>query len=399
MNSNRINYKYVFNKIFTGTYLEHHLGHEIINFIKTDDNKRYIYVNSGGECPDQARKHSEYVLHIMGVKYNNENYYELIAVSEIDKEAKIIYNKDKTKEMEHREEIKYSNHSTCDIFDHKYPSHLYTFVAKDFYKPKKGYRILFKENQKPNIKFDDNNVMIINISCNPQRSRCYSKDEDIEILDKLISGYLERNNEDILKNIYDDEQCFAVISDRTNLEDSTSNQIAYFLNRDPNLANKVIRTLLKVKIDKDENFEILREEHNIDLLLESEKTVIVIENKIDSGINGDQLKKYYNVINTKYKKKNKFFFILEPQYSSITEEIKNKKSCGNKYTIVYYNELFEILSNTKYRPYKKEASEEGKFLYMQFIKCLKYIKNTKAQQKQDIAYIRLKQKLKELENY
>ena len=37
MNRN-INYKYVLNKIFTGSFLNYNLGHEIINFIKMDDN-------------------------------------------------------------------------------------------------------------------------------------------------------------------------------------------------------------------------------------------------------------------------------------------------------------------------------------------------------------------------
>ena len=45
----KINYKYVLNKIFTGSFLNYNLGHEIINFIKMDDNNRYIYLNPWGE--------------------------------------------------------------------------------------------------------------------------------------------------------------------------------------------------------------------------------------------------------------------------------------------------------------------------------------------------------------
>ena len=35
LTDNKINYKYILNKIFTGSFLDYNLGHEIINFIKT----------------------------------------------------------------------------------------------------------------------------------------------------------------------------------------------------------------------------------------------------------------------------------------------------------------------------------------------------------------------------
>lgn len=41
------------NKIFTGEYLEYNLGHELVNFIVDDTNKRYIYVNPLGRCPQK----------------------------------------------------------------------------------------------------------------------------------------------------------------------------------------------------------------------------------------------------------------------------------------------------------------------------------------------------------
>ena len=62
---NKINYKYILNKIFTGSFLDYNLGHEIINFIKMDDNNRYIYVNPYGERSELSAKHTEYVFHIM----------------------------------------------------------------------------------------------------------------------------------------------------------------------------------------------------------------------------------------------------------------------------------------------------------------------------------------------
>ena len=51
-----------------------------------------------------------------------------------------------------------------------------------------------------------------------------------------------------------------------------------------------------MKINVDDNFKIIREKENIDLLLEGDNNIIVIENKIDSGINGNQLVMYEKYI-------------------------------------------------------------------------------------------------------
>lgn len=415
MKNNNINYEFVFNKIFTGSFLEHHLGHEIINFIKTDEGNRYVYLNAWGERSEEAAKKTKYVLHIMGATYEDEKYYELVAISKIDNNAKTHYNKDYKKES--KEGLTFKNYSVYDIFHDSAKedkSHLYTFIASNFYKPKDEYRILFKVNsvKKPSIKIE-NNIVIINVTCNPQRSRSYSKNADIEILRKLVdtkNNYVEENDDNVDIDKLDDEQCFAVISDRTNLEDSTSNQIAYFLNRDNNILNNFIKYFLGIQFDeKNEKFEIIREQNNIDLLIKSDKHIIVIENKIDSSINGiegtdSQLNKYYKYITEdkefeKIKLSNKHFFILEPEYSSITKEKLETLKNGDKYKLVYYHNLFEILKKFKYNPYRKEIDSfvERNFLYEQFLKGIKYISHSKAKQKQETAYIKLKQRIKELE--
>lgn len=351
----------------------------------------------------------------MGTTYEDEKYYELVAISKIDTDAQTNYNKDFKKES--KEGLTFKNHSIYDIFhgsSKEDKSHLYTYIASNFYKPKDGYRILFKVNssKKPDIKIE-NDVIKINVKCNPQRSRGYSKNADIEVLRKLIdikNNYIKESDDNVEIDNLDDEQCFSVINDRTRLEDSTSNQIAYFLNRDNNILNEFIKKFLGINFDeKDENFEVIREKNNIDLLIKSDKHVIVIENKIDSSINGvegtnSQLNKYYQYITEdkefkRIKLSNKHFFILEPEYSSITSEKLKSLKNGDKYKLVYYHNLFEILKKMKYNPYEKETSEsfERKFLYEQFLKGIKYISCSKAKQKQEIAYIRLKQRIKELE--
>ena len=387
----KINYKYVLNKIFTGSFLNYNIGHEIINYIKMDDNNRYIYVNPWGERCVESAKYTEYVLHIMKTVYNNESYYELVAVSKVSKDD-IGYRRNNEEETR---DLKFEKISIRKIFEYNnydIKSHVCTFKAEAFYKPKK--RILFFTGQNEvGIKENNEGIIIVNLICNPQHSRAYSREEDIKVLDEIINnGYLKLNNETEQWNEYDDELCYSVICDRTRLEDSTSNQIAYFFNRDKRLLKLFINKILG--INSDDNFTIIREKENIDMFIEGENNVIVIENKIDSGINGNQLTKYKNYINKNYPNKKAYFYILEPSYSSITEHEKNTHG-GKDYKILYYDDLYNIFYKTQYTPNGKH-SEYGDFLYKEFINTIEYIKMTKAAQQEKIAYTRLKQRISEL---
>ena len=162
-----------------------------------------------------------------------------------------------------------------------------------------------------------------------------------------------------------------------------------------------------------EEFEIIREkEKSIDLLFVSNNHVIVVENKIDSDINGvapepnengkrnSQLSKYYNHIqhDTKFSHiAHKHFYVLAPEYNSISRtKLDNDYEKGEFYILKTYNQLFDLLSSLQYRPQNSDASELGTFLFGQFVKGIEYISWPKARQQERTAYIRLKQRIKEL---
>ena len=131
------------------------------------------------------------------------------------------------------------------------------------------------------------------------------------------------------------------------------------------------------------------------MFIEGLENIIVIENKIDSGINGNQLSKYRNYVRENYPDKKAYFYILVPPYSSITESEKNK--CGGKnYKIIYYTDFYKVFTNSKYMPNGK-SSEYGNFLYKEFINTIEYIQMSKAAQQEKIAYTRLKQRINSLE--
>lgn len=95
----------------------------------------------------------------------------------------------------------------------------------------------------------------------------------------------------------------------------------------------------------------------IDLLVEDDKNVILIENKIKSDINkkesdgqeGHQLKRYSEYINLKYSNYyNKFFFILVPEYAKqnmLSKFEKDEKYNESKdvYKVITYKDIYEFL--------------------------------------------------------
>lgn len=359
------NHEIVLNKIFTGSFLSHNLGHELINFLKDSNGQRYVYLNPWGERGDKAAKTTKYAFHIIESSLRNEKgIYELVAVSEIDRTAEVCY--DENRENEKRNSPVYAGHSFVDIFycgADSDKAHVYTYKASKFLKPKDGLRIFIKVHRpKASISMNNQSNVTITLMCNPQHSICYADSTgkvtydsqkndltDLDVLYKLINdnGYLVESSENVEIADFDDEQCFAVISDRTKLEDSTSNQISYFLERDSNLIYVFLHDFLGIQtVTRKEEFAIVREkEKGIDLLFVSDSHVVVVENKIDSDINGvsqslnsnekkkSQLSKYYNHIITSanYSKiPNKHFFVLAPEYNTITqEELNNDYECGS----------------------------------------------------------------------
>lgn len=108
-----------------------------------------------------------------------------------------------------------------------------------------------------------------------------------------------------------------------------------------------------LSVDIQTDFTIGREK-NIDLLISDKNNAVVIENKIKSSINGinerhdiysnqvqSQLKKYYQFVTTdaEYCKKTVSCFIFSPNYNRID---LSKFSCGEKYTVVHYREIYNF---------------------------------------------------------
>ena len=427
-------YTIVLNKIFAGAFLTNNLGHELINFIKDECGQRYVYLNPWGERGEEASGQTKYAFHIIESSIKKENgVYELAAVSVIDTASPTIYNSDKQKEIDNSPS--FNGKTFYKIFqcgDDSDKAHIYTYKASQLLIPANNIRIIIKvkQDEATFVYNQQDNTITITLICNPQHSIAYAdvnkrtryilpqnQLSDVDVLKMLVNnGYLVPSNADISLDDLDDEQCLSVICDRTNLEDSTSNQIAYFLRRDKHLAYLFLHDFLGITtVTEQEKFEIIREKEHIDLLFVSKNHVVVVENKIDAEItnksktpnaNGkhtSQLSNYYTYITTKEYScvPNKHFFVLAPEYNPLTQnELNNVYESGNYYTLKSYRDLYNsILAHAHYQPLGRVVGQNtlGYFLFREFVRGIQYISWSKAKQRETTAYIRLKQRMQELE--
>jgi hypothetical protein len=147
---------------------------------------------------------------------------------------------------------------------------------------------------------------------------------------------------------------FLTLINKEDDELSFSNMFSYFFSNYSDLFIMFAKEVLEKNVH--DNFEIKREFHNIDLWIEDEENVIVIENKIKSGINGvserhdfcenglvqSQLSKYF-VYATNYSKENSkkvSCFIFVPNYNKLD---LSAYSGSKPYKVIRYKDIYNFL--------------------------------------------------------
>ena len=344
----------ILNFMFSGDYLEDNIGHEIINMYKSDSKKQYVYL-----CQDGRFNTATYpiacIKHIVFVR-RTEIPHELEILGFTDGSLTYI-----PVESELQKTVRYGNRTLGEIFSHnnKQQNVNLTFEAENIYrlKPDSSNRYISKKDDKK----------IFNSS---RLLRTYIKSEDdskdYERLSSIIETIKKQNeymNLDTLNILEDTELTTTEIYGILNRELSYSNALKFFIDRYPEKF-KMFFENISGKNDIGRYVKTFREWRNIDLIVEFEKYVFVIENKIFSKINGvardesgkiikDQLDKYYNIINRinedeKYKEEydqisylnlpedQKLFFVLYPDHNQINHG-------HNKWTNILYSQLKSFL--------------------------------------------------------
>lgn len=359
----------IINKMYVGAYLSEgdNIGHEIINLYKADDGKNYIYLNSQGTIELSRGDNS---ITVLMVRKFASKIYKILAKAEgiaiLDFADSKLPRKERYKGQVALG-LTYGGVSLVDLFkENSYRGSLEeeknaytTFVADRVIKPKNQIYITDDET----VSGDNTFFIRTNKGFGKQTLREFynenGKPESFTDLNQIIENnelWEEANTTQAISELPEPQKDpyfnFLKITRQEDNELAFSNMFAYFFNINRDAFSRFAREVLFVDIQTD--FTIEREKKNIDLLISDNNNAVVIENKIKSSINGinerydiysnqvqSQLKKYYQFVTTddEYRKKTVSCFIFSPNYNRIE---LSKFSCGEKYTVVYYREIYNF---------------------------------------------------------
>lgn len=347
------------NQLFAGTYLDEgmNIGHEVINLFRDDNGENYIYITPGGSVDIKAHPVKS-VIFVRSIK--GKTTVEVIAKAEELTEPELLPS-----------EIKYAGISIEQVFSGNIyhgetnAGRCFTFKAGKMRVPKAGRRIILTLDD--DFESDDDSIYLVKLHSNfkvitPQSARkYYSLQEDPDAylgLQELLEddGCWEPNNT-TQKLIADNTMrvlgpTFLEIIRKDNDELTFSNLLGYYFQYNKTVFQKFVKEVLGVD-DFSLCFDVVRESNeNIDLWIEGDRHVLVIENKIKSGVNGlkddnySQLNKYQEYTeeriadakDVEYKKES-HYFIFTPDYNRLDI---TKYRLKKPYKIVNYSEIYRF---------------------------------------------------------
>ena len=387
----------ILNKPFLGNWLDNpeNIGHEIIDFLRTDNDELYIYNNPYGQCPnniwvdgttDLKRRKSEkysakYLILCSGEHNNSFDILYIVELQEklhrehttnhkknisVDEKQKLKIRQEKIKEIIDKNNIIYNGKKLYEIY--KNDNFLYvTFKASKIYKAinpipvgdLKDYN--FQRNKGylySDIQHDDfetiNNIIKNAISSVGSANSLLEQFIPSSVSKKSISSAIASNTFIDLIMEENNEQIFT--------------NILFSLLKDGNLFNDFCNEFRGSKtFCLKENFNVFREATVVggrtDICANSESQRVVIENKINSGLNGlkplsnsSQLSQYYAwAKNGKTIKPLCFIVLPDSRKSEIKKEVERKDpSMKDVYNIIGYGEIADFVE-TKMKQKKLEA--------------------------------------------
>lgn len=377
------------NIMYAGAYIENdNIGHEIINLFKSDNGKNYIYAMPYGTV---AESHNDKIKSVLLVRRCSANTLEVLAKTDGKLKQRLMEsfgrtdkNKEKAKARDIQvkeiqdEKITYGGKYLHEIFgkNNTNDRDIYiTFEAEHVVKPKEPIYLTTDEK----LIGQKNYYFLSDIQFPRQSMKGYLSTETNKanydlVMDKIINNadlWGERTRKVKIRSLNekDEEMTFLKIIGKEYDELSYSNMLAYFFQYAPETFCRFAKDVLGMDFNTD--FTIAREQNNIDLLITDEQNVLVIENKIKSGINGikdkdeidnNQLLKYRDYVYEQFPIQKKKFFVLLPNYSHIDLEMLDK---SKEYKTINYSELFAF--------YQEQAAQfkEIKFFFNEFITALK----------------------------
>lgn len=338
------------NQLFAGKYLNEgeNIGHEVINLFKDDEGNHNLFITPSGH----VKGHDiDCILFVRNVAARRT--VEVVGL------AKNIY----SITDEEVKSVKYAGVSLDQIFKNNtyrgetdiFADHI-TFRAEKFILPSCRVFISLDNNssEEYTIYLDSERKVIT-----PQSLReYYSIDNDSRAyaqLKKLIEDDEIWDENNTTEELYPDgavqnqQPSFLEVIGKEDDENIFSNLLGYFFEYSHRSFQRFAAksSLLDIS-DMSASFDLYRETmERVDLWIESERDIIVIENKIKSGINGitsddySQLNKYQEKAEKealKYSKKT-HYYIFAPDYARFDlSQFKLKKP----YKIIRYSDIYSF---------------------------------------------------------
>lgn len=337
------------NQLFAGKYLNkgENIGHEVINLFKDDEGYHNLFITPYGTV---RSSNLEYILFVRNV--SDKRIVEVVGVAKgiepisIEETQKVRYGGVSLDEI-------FCGNTTLNDEDDTFTNHI-TLRARQFLVPTKPIFITLDD-----LRGDDVYIRLRSerkVVISQSMKGYYSAESDrkayrqLKMLIEDESYWKEDDKGKILPDgpIQNITPSFLEVIRKEDDENIISNLLAYFFEYSNSAFQRFAEDVLGIK-DMAIPFDIKREtEERIDICISSDTDIIVIENKIRSGINGvdkksegSQLKKYYSSISAKAKKEAKkpHFFIFAPDYSKID---LTKYENGEAYSIIRYSEIYRF---------------------------------------------------------
>ncbi len=403
----------VVNRMFVGDYLTSNLGHEIINLFQADNGNHYLYLNASGNF---HKDHKDKIGTMLMVKSIGKNIVEVIGMA---KEIEALEGADQPIKQDQGnkqildvqeqliKDIKYAGKPLKEIFNKAEQQPIfvtYKAVAGNVFIPKEGKRIFIQYGSAKDdehstadmtyAKQSTEDVYVVlegyKYPSTSLKSYIYPEGKGIDS-DKMQEDYNKIREIIDNPNLWTSEREWKVVVGKDNIErkpnlfeicqiqndeNRLSNALAYFMMQ-PEYKELWQDFFHSLGILLHDNYTVEREadagikykpwDHTrrpgggrIDLLIKDEDNIIVIENKIKSGINSKssdaddmtQLDRYVNFIEseTEFNMESEFhglkphYFILTPNYN-----VPKSSSLNKKFIPITYKELYDFLSEDKYR--------------------------------------------------
>lgn len=384
-----MNKEIILNHMFTGDYLDGNIGHEIINLYDDDKGDRYIYLCSDGRFNASIHSIPEAVI-LVRRPYKSRNLLEIIGVA-----RKLEPLVDPVKIQEN---IKYGGVPVTKIFtaNSSQQNICVTFKAGEFLWPSIPLYIYHGKNVLVDVSAEriNKDIHILDPFSPSRIMREYFKDttKNYNILSDIIAkGSWEKKETRITQE--DLDKSYPVSSMEIygiqHRELSFSNAFRCFLLRFPEILSEFVDFLkcpnININVNSNNKYIVEREKYHTDILIKADNTVIVVENKIFSDINGktlgNQLSEYEAKIANKFKGHEQHFYILVPDHNDLKIPVENsnwKKIPYSKINDFLESQDINCKNDFQLRDFQQTISDHSQKDYNYSIMRKKFIRAIKS---------------------